>query len=162
MKRQKRRKRPRRFSTLELWTHDSPAAIPFLLGNLLITCLSFLALVMVGFRVPWLESQPWIAGVSVVALIAVSTLFVLAPFAHRYFRVDAAKIWSMQRVKLGRHIKEVPNEGFVAVRGLGPITLVRHRSGKRHVWPRWLRRDGRTFVFALEGDKLVLRPLTSA
>jgi hypothetical protein len=65
------------------------------------------------------------------------------------------------KVKLGRHVTEVPNEGFVSVRGLAPITLARHHSGKRHVWPRWLRRDGRTFVFALEGDELGLRSVTS-
>jgi hypothetical protein len=117
-----------------------------------------LAIILTGDATPWLRERPWLAWLLVPPTVFWAPLvMVFCPLFHRVWHVSSSRVRSVQYGKAGSsYARELPNQGFAQLRTFGPFALVHQTSGKRLVWPRWLRRERATYVFVLRGDSIAV------
>lgn len=108
------------------------------------------------------EPSSWIAAPIMLTVLFSPLLFmVYAQLAHAQWVVSESTITTIQPGRGVQYERALPNQHFSKVQPLGPLVIVHHYSGKRYIWPRWLRHAKRTYTFELYYDRVRLKPLGS-
>ena len=141
--------------------HVNPSTFVFFVVSTLVgvgACAAF------GLVVEKLQLEPsnWIAvPILLVFLLTPALLMVYVQVAHRLWTVSDSTITTVQTGRGGSyHQRALPNQHFSKVQPFGPFVVVHHYSGKRYVWPRWLRHAKRTYTFELYYDRVRLKLLS--
>jgi hypothetical protein len=119
---------------------------------------ALVTMIVVGSSLPWLRERNWIVAPMTLAIVSGAVGPMLLPALHWKWYVNAVMVRSVQPGRSGAYQCDFPNGDFVSLRTIGPLAHLRQRSGRNLYWPRWLRREGRTYVFVLQGEQVALVP----
>jgi hypothetical protein len=118
----------------------------------------FVGTMFLPFAVPALQQivPPWLLTTVMLSVLAVvlTTPFHTALFMH--WNISPETVWATQTGRGASMTRSFENQGFESFRVRGPFAIIRHTSGKRHVWPRWLRCKRITYRWRLHEGKLSL------
>lgn len=154
--RRKANRRPRALGLWETPTHWNLLTFPvaglvFFGGQALIMAPLFMEL-------PFLQQRGWLAAPVTLGWLMGFAGLLLRPFMHLHWNLTDELIQSTQPSRAGAYSRTWPNADIAAAEPLGPLLRVRRQSGETHLWPRWLFRSGRVYVFEVQHARLRLRP----
>ncbi|HKP55388.1 MAG TPA: hypothetical protein VJV78_01635 [Polyangiales bacterium] len=111
---------------------------------------------------PFLQQHAWLAAPLILGWFAGFAFLILRPCTHLRWNLTDELIQSTQPSRNGAYSRTWPNADIIAAEPFGPVLRVRRQSGETHVWPRWLFRARKVYVFELQTSRLCLRPLGPA
>lgn len=151
--RPKRKRKPRPSVERER-LYRNPLSLPYMLGSVL----AFMPILYAPFLFPVVNRAPtWIAAPIVLGYLALSTWLWMCSAFHLHWFVSRDRVRSVQSGRGASFTRDFENRDFISLVACGPFVIARRSSGKRHVWPRWLRRERATYHWELTDGRLQLR-----
>ena len=128
-------------------------------GGLVIVGGQVIIMTPLFIEMPFLQEHGWLAAPILLAFFFGFACLIMRPFMHLHWNLTNELIQSTQPSRAGAYRRMWPNADFIALEPFGPLLRVRKQSGETHLWPRWLFRARKVYVFELQHARLCLRPL---
>ena len=152
----RKRKRKRALQATTKWeteTYWNMLTLPTALSSSAL----FASALFVPVIVPALKAAPSCLITTVMlSLLAVVLTLPMHTTLFLHWNVSLNHISATQPGRGASMTRGFENQGFESLSVRGPFAIIRHTSGQRHIWPRWLRSKRITYQWRLHEGRLTL------